>query len=51
MSDAQIGLLVATPVIMGFALMLHRMGVLQPSGTITAIGASMAIAFVLFIGQ
>lgn len=51
MTDAQIGLLVATPAIMVFAFMLHRMGVLQPSGTITAIGASVAIAFVLFIGQ
>lgn len=51
MTDAQIGLIVATPVIIGFALMLHRMGVLQPGGTVTAIGASVVIAFVLFLGQ
>jgi hypothetical protein len=49
MTDAQIGL--ATPVIMGFALMLHRMGVLQPTGTISAIVASGLIAVVLFVGQ
>lgn len=51
MTDAQIGLIVATPVIMGFALMLHRMGVLQPSGTISAIAASGVIAVILFVGQ
>jgi hypothetical protein len=51
MTDAQIGLVVATPVIMGFALMLHRMGVLQPTGTISAIAASGVIAAILFFGQ
>jgi hypothetical protein len=51
MTDAQIGLVVATPVIMGFALMLHRMGVLQPTGTISAIAASGLIAAILFFGQ
>jgi hypothetical protein len=51
MTDAQIGLVVATPVIMGFALMLHRMGVLQPTGTVSAIAASGLIAAILFLGQ
>ena len=51
MTDAQIGLVVATPVITGFALMLHRMGVLQPTGTISAIAASGLIAAILFFGQ
>jgi hypothetical protein len=51
MTDAQIGLVVATPVIMGFALMLHRMGVLQPTGTASAIAASGLIAVILFFGQ
>lgn len=51
MSDAQIGLLVATPVIIGFALMLYRMGVLQGAGTVSAVAASVAIAAVLFLGQ
>jgi hypothetical protein len=51
MTDAQIGLVVATPVIMGFALMLHRMGVLQPTGTASAIAASGLIAIILFFGQ
>ena len=51
MTDAQIGLLVATPVIIGFALMLYRMGVLQGAGTVSAVGASVVIAAVLLFGQ
>ena len=51
MTDAQIGLLVATPVIIGFASMLYRMGVLQGAGTVSAVGASVVIAAVLFFGQ
>ncbi|MBW8322636.1 MAG: hypothetical protein K0M47_25830 [Rhizobium sp.] len=37
MTDAQIGLSVATPIIIGFAILLHRMGVLQRGGTISAV--------------
>jgi len=51
MTDAQIGLAVATPIIIGFAILLHRMGVLQRGGTISAVLASVAIATVLFFGQ
>lgn len=51
MTDAQVGLLVAAPVIVGFALMLYRMGVLQGAGTLSAVGMSVAIAAVLFFGQ
>ncbi|MBV2185435.1 MAG: hypothetical protein KUL88_12960 [Rhizobium sp.] len=51
MTDAQIGLSVATPIIIGFAILLHRMGVLQRGGTISAVLASVAIATVLFFGQ
>ncbi|MGB3814686.1 MAG: hypothetical protein WA950_15815 [Shinella sp.] len=51
MTDAQFGLVVAAPVIAGFALMLYRMGVLQGAGTISAVGASVVIAGVLFFGQ
>jgi hypothetical protein len=51
MSDAQFGLMVAAPVIIGFALMLYRMGVLQGAGTLSAVGASVVIAAVLFFGQ
>ncbi|PZU21164.1 MAG: hypothetical protein DI589_15580 [Shinella sp.] len=51
MSDAQIGLLVATPIIIGFALMLYRMGVLQRAGTLSAVVTSVAIAAVLFVSQ
>lgn len=51
MTDAQIGLSVATPIIIGFALTLYRMGVLQRTGTISAVLASLAIAAVLFIDR
>jgi hypothetical protein len=33
LTDAQVGLLMATPLIVIFAVMLHRMGVLRLSGT------------------
>jgi hypothetical protein len=51
MSDAQVGLLVATPIIVIFALALYRMGVLRLSGTIAAVAMSVAIGVVLFFTQ
>ncbi|MBD9386895.1 hypothetical protein HGO37_04970 [Rhizobium sp. CG4] len=51
MNDAQVGLIVATPIIIGFSILLYRMGVLQGPGTISAVLASAAIATVLFLGQ
>lgn len=51
MTDAQIGLSVATPIIVIFALILYRMGVLQRTGTVSAVLASVAIAVVLFLDR
>jgi hypothetical protein len=51
MSDAQIGLVVATPIIIGFSIALYRAGVLQRYSTIVAVAASCAIAAVLFFQQ
>lgn len=51
MTDAQIGLSIATPIIVVFALVLYRMGVLQSGGAISAVLFSVAIAVVLFLGQ
>ncbi|MBP1883829.1 hypothetical protein [Sinorhizobium mexicanum] len=51
MTDAQIGLSVATPIIIVFALVLHRMGVLQRTGTVSAVLFSIAIAVVLFLDR
>jgi hypothetical protein len=51
MSDAQMGLIVVTPVIVVFALALRRMGVLPTSGAVTAVAASVAIATALFLTQ
>lgn len=51
MSDAQQGLAIATPLLIGFALMLYRMGVLQRTGTVLAISSSVVIAASLFLTQ
>ncbi len=51
MSEAQLGLITATPIIIVFAAALRRMGVLSTTGTISAIAASIAIAVVLFTTQ
>lgn len=51
MSDAQMGLIVATPVIVVFAVMLRRMGVLGTTATVAAVTASVAIAAALFLTQ
>lgn len=51
MSDAHAGLMMATPLIVIFAVMLHRMGVLRLTGTVAAVTMSVAIAFVLFVTQ
>ena len=51
MSDAQFRLVVSAPVTGVFARGLYLMGGLQGAGTISAVGASVVIAAVLFFGQ
>ncbi len=51
MSNAQFGLSVATPIIIGFAILLYRMGVLQRTGAASAVLVSIAIAAILFLNQ
>jgi hypothetical protein len=51
MSDAQVGLLTAAPLIMLFAGALRAMGVLSTTATVSAIALSVAIAAVLFLTQ
>lgn len=51
MSDAQLGLLLATPIIVVFAIALRRMGVLQAYSSFAAVLFSIAIAAVLFLQQ
>jgi len=51
MTDAQVGLVMATPLIVVFALMLYRIGVLRPTGTIAAVTLSIVIAVSLFLTQ
>jgi hypothetical protein len=50
-SDAQIGLVTAAPLIIVFAVMLYRMGVLRLTGTIAAVTMSVVIAAALFLTQ
>ena len=51
MTDAQIGLAVATPIIVLFAVALCRMGVLQRYSAAAAVAVSVVIAFMLFTQQ
>ncbi len=51
MTSAQFGLSAATPIIVGFAILLYRMGVLQRTGAAAAVLVSVAIATVLFLNQ
>ncbi len=51
MNDAQVGLAIATPILIGFALALYRMGVLQRNGAALAVTASLVIAMSLFLTQ
>jgi hypothetical protein len=48
MRDAQIGLLIATPLILAFAALLYHKGALPLGGMVIAGAASIAIALVLF---
>lgn len=51
MTEAQMGLVVATPAIIVMALLFYRMGVLQKGGVAIAITMSLAIAVLLFLEQ
>jgi hypothetical protein len=51
MTDAQMGLTVATPAIIVMAIVLYRMGVLQKGGVAAAVLMSLAIAAILFLEQ
>ncbi|NVO15048.1 MAG: hypothetical protein HXX10_13520 [Rhodoplanes sp.] len=51
MNDAQVGLLVATPIVVVFAVALRRMGAVRTTGAIVAVVASVVIAAVLFFSQ
>jgi len=51
MSEAQLGLMTATPIIIVFAIALQRMGVLSTVAAVSAVSLSVAIAAVLFTTQ
>lgn len=51
MTDAQMGLVVTTPIIIAFAVALRRTGVLRTSSAVVAVLSSVAIAAVLFLTQ
>ncbi|MDU1807665.1 MAG: hypothetical protein E6813_29950, partial [Bradyrhizobium sp.] len=51
MTEAQLGLVTATPIIIVFAVALRRIGVLSTTAAAFAVAASVAIAVVLFTTQ
>jgi hypothetical protein len=51
MTDAQVGLVIATPIIIIFAFALYRMGVLQRYSAVSAVVFSAVIAAILFTQQ
>lgn len=51
MTDAQVGLALAAPIIVAFAIALRKMGVLQGYSAMSAVVISVAIAAVLFLQQ
>lgn len=51
MTDAQAGLVVATPIIIVFAIVLNRMGVLQRIGAMMAVICSVATRGHPFLNQ
>ncbi|CAL8980443.1 MULTISPECIES: hypothetical protein [Rhodoplanes] len=51
MTDAQLGLMVATPIIIGFAVALRWIGAVRTTGAVTAVLLSVAIAALLFLTQ
>ncbi len=51
MNDAQMGLTIATPIIIVFAIALRRMGAIRTTGAVVAVLVSVAIAATLFLTQ
>lgn len=51
MTEAQLGLLTATPIIIAFAGGLRAMGVLSTVATVSAVAFSVVIALLLFTTQ
>jgi hypothetical protein len=51
MRDAQVGLLIATPLVMAMAAVLYRAGALRLSSMIIADVMAIAIALVLFFSH
>jgi hypothetical protein len=51
MGDAQIGLLIVTPLIIAVGIALRRMGALGSSGLLAVIAMSIAAAAVLFFSH
>ena len=51
MSEAQLGLLTATPILVIFAFSLRAMGALSTTAAVSASSLSVAIAVVLFLTQ
>lgn len=51
MNDAQLGLVISTPVILAFIVFMYRKGAMNLPGAMAAAFMSMAIAAMLFLSQ
>jgi hypothetical protein len=51
MNEAQIGLLLVTPALVGTAILMHRQGVMTRTGAVLASLASLAAAAWMFFTQ
>ncbi|GJD57704.1 hypothetical protein [Methylobacterium dankookense] len=51
MNDAQVGLLVAVPMIAAMAVTLHRAGALGGAGAVSAVAMAVGFGAVLFFSQ
>lgn len=49
MNEAQLGLVLATPTIVGFVVWMYRQGAIPLAGAIAATATAVAIATVLFL--
>jgi len=51
MNEAQLGLVLTTPTILAFVVLMYRQGAIPLAGAITSAAMAVAIATVLFLAQ
>jgi len=51
MNEAQLGLILATPTILGFVLFMYRRSAIPLAGAVAAVVMAVTIATILFLAQ